>query len=186
MKQHWYLLNWNYETVKNGRGKQVRKLVYRGEYYRIRIQERHFLILKIAYGMLFVLLMVAYGLLSLCETQGSMLFLTGAPCMLAVIPLMYLGIGICCFLIAPRKMTSRDVHTSVYFMKIASKWAIALFGLSMTGELVFVIFRTLSGLEVKVSAEWLRLAYAALCLSDCCVILYLIRQFPAEALPNQL
>jgi hypothetical protein len=143
-KQHWYLRGWEYRESPDGGdgrdgGRGGGRLVYTGEMYTFRRTEKELRSLKIRTLLCFVAVACAYAAVALNESFRNEPAWAGAPMMLALIPMIYLGMGAISLLSVDRSMTYRAYHSSVKRLRVFAVIACALFAATCAGQLVHAI-----------------------------------------------
>jgi hypothetical protein len=173
---HWYLRNWEYEN---------NRLVYKGEYYRVGGNVSSLPSLKMAYGGLCMLQWILIIVLLFHISRGASLFFVGGSVALSMIPSIYLLAGVFQFLKIPDKMTYRDLHASIYRIRLSEKWSVCFFTVAFFGELFYIGFRLVSGLEIAWRSEALWLVGTQLAMDIPVIYLILLSKFREEVLPNE-
>ena len=134
----WYLRGWEYRENIDADGHCRGGLVYTGEYYSFGLSGDHFRQLKIRYLVLTAALLFCYVLCSLDTPTGSR-SVWGGACILAIIPLMYLLLGMCSLLRAKPEMTYRDRHLSWYRIHYSSMASVLLLAVAAVGQVIFIL-----------------------------------------------
>ena len=119
----WYFEGYQAETKLEENGKEKRVLVYRGEWYGLGPERRKLLRAKL------ICLALAAGstagvlLLNFFPAQGGRTPWVGGPCLLALVPLMFLWIGLANFLAAGAQWALRTYYAGYRRMR---RWTIVL------------------------------------------------------------
>ena len=130
-------------TDKNGRERNT--AVYRGEFFTINLDKTEFLRFRqtsVAYLSIITVLHVLAGFIN---NQGMRQFYVSLPYTIAFFPLLYLGMGIFHLPKTKLKFQSDEVRLSFDRMKTASISLLALLGVGIIGELVYLIGFSLPG-----------------------------------------
>lgn len=140
LKGDWYFEGYKGVMVprRNGRGMK-RELVYIGTYYHFDRPSAGIRRLKIAFVLLYVLALTAYLALNLAPFTAVAFPAVGIPLLLAVIPMIYHGIGIVSLCFAPEEMTIRNRYSSIRRIKRAVCVGLAFSAMTMVGDLWFLI-----------------------------------------------
>lgn len=173
---NWYLDGWEYR--QDSKGGKKRTLVYTGPYYSFNLSARGLIKLKAGY---LLLTLALFSVFLICETRstgGGMAFYSGVPTMLAIVPFIYLGMGVSCLMPAKSEMTYRSYYASMQRIIYSTRLSIALLGLGALGRLVHIAL-SLSGGTLDLRLELLCLLGEIFCLADIGVIFYLRRRIPA-------
>lgn len=183
--QHWYIRGWVYEDKLARNGSVQRELKYHGEYYRPFLSEQAFPRLKLLLTALLAAIYALYILYSLCGAAGGHVAYAGAGCVLAIIPLIFQGMGVCSLWTAPYQMPFRNYYASILRTKVASAVSGGLFFLSFCGEAVFmVLFWKENGFLH--ANEWLWLIGCALCAAMSFAIFFLLHRIHFDILPGKI
>jgi hypothetical protein len=182
---HWYLRSWAYEDRLRPDGTKARELVYQGEYYHVVGKSGTLLPLKLGYLASAVVLWLVLAVLLTHFSRGASLFFVGGPCGITLIPAIYLAIGCIQLLRVPEKMTYRDVQASYRRIRLASKWAVGLMAVCLVGEVFYLSYRLIGGLEIAWGAEGLWLGGSLLAVLAPAVNLWLLRRYRVELCPRE-
>ncbi len=135
-EQNWFLRGWAYRDSTDGK---KRRLVYTGEYYRLSVNGAARVRSKRLAAALYVLLAADYLAFETTLSQGGLVWYAGAPCLLAVIPLFYLGLGVWNFCRSEPYFTYRRMFAAYTRLRIGGRGVLALLGVGTAGQLVFVL-----------------------------------------------
>lgn len=107
---------------KNGKGS---KIVFRyiGDYYRLTIHDKEWIVLKWVFLVLFAVYIAVYEFLALRNTASNYELYISIPIILMVFPAYFLGYGVIANFFAKREMTLRSYRESIrriYFGSLAS------------------------------------------------------------------
>ena len=135
-EQNWFLRGWEYEdTPENGK----RRLVYRGEYYKLSVPpERRGRLKLLAAGLCLAMIGVYLGF-ETTMTQGGLAWYAGAPCLLAVLPMFYVTLGAVNFVLTEPYFTYRRMVAAFTRLRIGGRLTCLLLGLGALGQLVFLL-----------------------------------------------
>lgn len=183
--QHWYIRGWVYEDSLAKNGKVRRELKYRGEYYRPYLSEKQFRNLKLVYALLMAVTYVVYVWFSLGDALGGRVFYAGAGCVLAIIPLIFQGMGVFSLLGAPYRMPFRNYYAAVLRTKVASAFTAGLLGVSAVGEAVFMILHRNQANLVWLN-EWIWLGGCLLCAVAGFVMFFFLHELHFDILPGEI
>jgi uncharacterized membrane protein YhdT len=162
-KQHWYLRGWEYRETQADGG----DLVYRGERYVFRRTEKELRSLKIRTSLCFSAVVAAYIPAALSEGFRDEPAWAGAPLILALIPLIYLGMAVVNLWFVGRSMTYRVYHASVKRLRASSGISCALFAATCAGQSVHAVQ----------GRSWPSiLPESAVCLVGVCALFYMHRR----------
>ena len=168
----WFFEGYESETMTGPNGKEKHVLVYRGAWYGLGLETGKYRLCKLAFLCLVLVLTAAYLLISFFPSAGGMTRWVGAPCLLALVPLMFMWIGFVNFLAARDKWEAR-VHYAGY--RRLGRWTyVFLLPMAVTAvaEIVFMI-RT-----GPAAAEIPYLLGVLVCLACAVGICLLQRRFP--------
>ena len=154
-QQNWYLRGWEYRPTENGQ-----KLVYVREYYHLTAPKPLRLRQKLLMAALYLLQCVVYIGFETVPAQGGFVWYAGAPCLLAVIPLFYLGLGVWNYVRCEEYFTFRRQHAAFFRLRIGSLACLCLFGIGALGQTVFLLRY---GTMLNQKPEWFLLLGALFC-----------------------
>ncbi len=137
-EQNWYLRGWEYRDVPGPNGPK-RRLVYVREHYRLDLTEKRRTRVKLLAGLTYLLACGVYVGFETTMTQGGLAWYAGAPCLLAVIPLFYLGLGVWNLARAEEIFTFRRKYAVFTRLRVGGWAAAVLLGLGALGQGVFLI-----------------------------------------------
>lgn len=134
----WYFENYqaHYEINEKGRRKKV--LTYTGEYYGVRKGDS-LLRLRLLMTADALLLTAALLLIQFFPGIGGMLPWVGIPCMWALVPLIFLYIGLVNFLTCGGKWMARQYYAGYRRMKRSAIAITVLMSVTTLSHLVFLI-----------------------------------------------
>ena len=112
--QNWFLRGWEYREVPGRDGVPRRRLVYTREYYTLRLTKPARIRRKLLAGGLYLALCGAYLGFETTLSQGGLAWYAGAPCLLAVIPIFYLGLGVWNYIAAEEYFTYRRMRAAFF------------------------------------------------------------------------
>ena len=164
-----------YETqIKTGKnGKKKRELVYRGEWYGLGMIKAEYTLYKGVLFWIMLLLTAAFLIINFLPTAGGMTPWVGAPCLLSLVPLMFMWIGLVNFLIAKQEWEIRVFYAGYRRLK---RWTMVFFvpmGVTLVAELVYMIRIGPIGVEISYFSGVL---VSLLCAG---AVLLLQRRYPA-------
>lgn len=183
--QHWYIRGWVYEDTLNKNGKVTRELKYHGEYYRPYCSERGFRTRKIVFTVLLALIYVVYVGYSLHGSSGGRVPYAGAGCILAIIPLIFQGMGVASLWTAPYLMPFRNYYASILRTKVASAATAGLLAVSGVGEAVFML-RHRGQDTILWADEWIWLCGCLVCAAVSFAIFYALHTLHFDILPGEI
>lgn len=177
---NWYLRGWEYQAdaEKNGR----RKLVYKGEYYRLNMDKKSRRTAKIIAAAVYILACAVYLGFETTLTQGGFVWYAGAPCLLAALPLFYLGLGVFNLARAEERFTYRRMRAAFTRIRIGGKLSALLLGLGAVGQTVFVLRY---GHLLVLGPELWMLFGALFCALCAAVLVAFAKRLPCEELPRE-
>ncbi len=175
---NWFMDGWEYNTVDHS-GKIKRELVYKGAYYSLNLSSKGFRYLKAGYLLMTLAIYAVFLLFSSNGSQGGETFYSGLPCMLSIIPFIYLGMGVFCLMSAKDKMTYRSYYASIKRMTYSARLTAALLGLSVLGEVLYIVIHA-SDSDIHMNLELQRLFGALFCVAVTGAMLYLQKKFPVS------
>lgn len=173
---NWYLNGWVFDNVEQ-KGQVRRVLVYRGAYYGFSLSDKGLRSLKAGYLLLTLATYAVFFLLSMNGSQGGETFYSGVPGMMTIIPFIYLGMGVFCFVFTKVKMTYRAYYASIKRIIYSSRVAIVLLGLCTMGEVLFIAIHA-SDPDFHLNVELQRLFGVLFCTAATGVMLFLHKKFP--------
>ena len=182
---HWYLRGWEYEQQTQPDGKVRQVLIYHGEYYWTAGGTAPGY-LRWIYLASAVLLWAVLIILLTHISRGASLFFVGGACALTLIPAIYLAIGCIQVLRVPVIMTLRDMRSSYYRIRLASKWILALMLICLAGELFYLIFRLAGGYAIDWAGELIWLTGGIIGVVAPFADLRLLRRWPVEICPPSI
>lgn len=169
-QQNWYLRGWEYRETEKGK-----KLVYTREYYRLTADKPQRNRQKIAMAALFIALCAVYLAFELTPCQGGFVWYAGAPCLLAVIPLFYMGMGAVNYILCEEEFTFRRLHATFVRLRYGAVAAAILLGLGTAGQIVFL---ARYGASLNRRPEYIMLFGACFC-ALCSVAIYYLQKTTA-------
>ena len=174
---NWYLRGWEYRAVTKKNGKPGRELVFTGEYYRIAMDKKRRRTLKTAAAAVYVLMCAVYLGFETTLTQGGFVWYAGAPCLLAILPLFYLGLGVFNLVASEEYFTYRRMWAAYTRIRVEGKLSALLLGLGTVGQTVFVVsYRNVLSLQ----PELVMLFGALFCCACAIGLLILEKHTPYE------
>lgn len=174
---NWYLRGWEYHEVD---GKK--KLVYTGEYYTHGLSQRGLGRLKLAHGLLALILLVVFYAFASNGAPCGEVFYVGMPVLLTQIPLIYYLIGVVSFLFVKEKLTYRALRGSIMRIRVAAWIAASLLAVSLIGQIIWFLLSPPAGSGLQKAL--LYLAGTIVCTSILLLQLFLLRRFPAAVIPS--
>lgn len=170
--QNWYLRSWVQQEI-NGK----KQLVYTGEYYKLLLDPSARRNAKIAAAALYVLLCSVYLGIETTLSQGGLVWYAGAPCLLAVIPLFYLGLGVWNLVRTEEYFTYRRRYAAFTRLRIGGWGSCILLGFGTLGQAFFLLqYRHLLSLK----PELIFLFGALICFLLSAALLILKKNTPVE------
>jgi hypothetical protein len=132
----------DYEIVieEDEKGREKKKAVYRGDYYEVNIEK--FSLVKFKWYNI-VLFLVILGLQiagGFINNQGMYRFFIALPYVGMFLPLYFIATGVFRLPKENRKFRRDEVELSFNRIKKASTYSLVLFGMSILGEVIFLIF----------------------------------------------
>ena len=171
---NWFLNGWEYADTCGRSGKKRRVMVYKGAYYSFGLTARGLALLKTGYLVSTLALFAAFWIYSTDQTRSGAAFYSGVPCMLAIIPFIYLGMGVFCLTIAKSDMTYRSFYASVKRIKYSAIISVALVGVSVLGRVVYIVIHSVEELRGDIAG----LAPGVFCVAVLGALLFMHRRFP--------
>ena len=138
-EQHWYLQGWEYRDVPDKYGRPRKRLVYTREYYKLAMGPAKRRAAKLAAAVMYLLLLADYIGFETTMSQGGLAWYAGAPCLLAIIPLFYLGLGVWNLVRAEAYFTYRRKYAAFTRLRIGGRGAYILLGIGFLGQSVFLL-----------------------------------------------
>lgn len=135
--QNWFLRGWEYQSITRTDGTVKQELVYTREYYKL--TAAHPARVKCLAAALYITLCAVYLGFETTLSQGGLAWYAGAPCLLAVIPLFYLGLGVWNLVRAERYFTYRRLRAAYTRLRIGGWGVCVLLGLGTAGQLMFLL-----------------------------------------------
>lgn len=175
---NWYLRGWEYRAVTKKNGKPGRKLVYTGEYYRIAMDKKRRLAMKTSATAIYVLMCAVYLGFETTLSQGGFVWYAGAPCLLAILPLFYLGLGVFNLAASEDCFTYRRMRAAYTRIRVGGKISALLLGLGTVGQTVFVV--SYRNVLTKLKPELVMLFGALFCCACAIGLLILEKHTPYE------
>lgn len=183
--QHWYIRGWVYEDVLGRNGAVTHKLIYRGEYYRAYGPKGSFLRRKLLITVLLALIYGAYVGYSFRGPAGGRVFYAGAESMLAIIPMMFQGMGAVSLWAAPEKMPFRNYYAGILRTKVSSAATAVLLTASGVGEAVFMLLHRRQS-SIRWADEWIWLGGCLVCAAAGFCIFYTLHTLHFDILPGDI
>ncbi len=139
-KGDWYFEGYRSEIIpaSNRRG-QKRTFIYEGDYYSLGLPPKKRNAFKLCCFVLYIAAIATYLTMMLTTFTASAFFYVGIPSILAVIPLIYLGMGVVCLIAAPEQMTLRIRYSSLRRIGRATCCSMVFLSISLVGDLAFLI-----------------------------------------------
>lgn len=141
--------------------------------------------MKLVYALLVAVTYVVYVWFSLGDALGGRVFYAGAGCVLAIIPLIFQGMGVFSLLGAPYRMPFRNYYAAVLRTKVASAFTAELLGVSAVGEAVFMILHRNQANLVWLN-EWIWLGGCLLCAVAGFVMFFFLHELHFDILPGEI
>ncbi len=170
-RQNWYLRGWEYQDVTGENGAVRRRLVYTREYYRLSEPAKRTRY-KLMAAELYLILCGSYIALETTRAQGGFVWYAGAPALLAVIPIFYLGLGVFNFILSEKYFTYRRMWAAYTRLRIGGAFAAALLGVGFAGQTIFIC---IYGKALRLGPELVML-FGALIGALCAAGLLLLRK----------
>lgn len=162
----------DYETVTtvDDSGREIKKVVYRGKYYEVDLDEAGMRVFKRTSILIFIALIVAQVAGGFVDNQGMYQFYVALPYVFAFFPLLYIGAGVL-RLPGEKRMYRRDeVGLTYERMKTSSRIMLSFLLIGLVGEVVFILFVATVG---ELSREFIYLAINAVSVA---MLFYSIRR----------
>lgn len=169
----WFFEGYEAELRTDAKGREKKVLVYRGEWYGLDMEPGAQRRCKAAVAVLTAVMTAVYLLVSFFPTPGGMSRWVGVPLLLALVPLMFLWIGLFNFLFAREKWEIRVYYAGYRRIKRSLPAMMAILAFSAVGEIVYMIRSAAFG------AELLYLLGLCLCLLCAGGLLAIQRRCPA-------
>lgn len=170
--QNWYLRGWEYQERTGDNGKSRRTLVYTREYYKISAGEKERRCAKLAAVLIYLALCGVYVWFETTMSQGGLVWYAGAPCLLAIIPIFYLGLGVYNFAATEEYFTYRRMYAAYTRLRVGGKLTAMLLGIGTMGQLVFLLRY---GSALALGPELIML-FGALWCAVCAAVLVLLQK----------
>ncbi len=135
----WFFEGYEAELRPGRNGKEKRVLVYRGEWYGLGMEPKKYRRFKLAVLGLMLALTAIYFIISFFPAAGGMTTWVGAPCLLALVPLMFMWIGLVNLLTAKEKWELRVLYAGYRRLKRWSIVLLVLMAVTLAAEAVFMI-----------------------------------------------
>lgn len=141
----------DYEIVikEDEKGREKEKAVYRGNYYEVEIGKFSLKKFKWYNIILFVVVLALHISAGFINNQGMYRFYIALPYVAAFLPLYFLATGVFRLSIEKRKFRRDEVDLSFKRVKKASTYLLILFGMSVLGEVIFLIFFANNGYQLE-------------------------------------
>lgn len=179
--------DWHFEGYKgvmvprrHGKGMK-RELVYIGTYYSFGRPEPALRRLKLCFALLYALALGVYLSLNLAPFTAVAFPAVAIPLLLAVIPMIYLAIGVVSLCMVPMEMTVRNRYASVRRMSRSVCVALAFSALTMVGDLWFLLAFRGSYFQ----SEWLFPPLCTVMLAALSAIWYLLLKNPLKPVQKE-
>jgi hypothetical protein len=141
----------DYEIVieEDEKGREKKKAVYRGNYYEVDITKLNLKQFKWANIIFLVIILASQIAGGFINNQGMYRFYIALPYVAAFLPLYFLIMGIFRLPNEKRKFRRDEVDLSFKRVKKASTFLLILFGMSVLGEVIFLIFFANNGYQLE-------------------------------------
>ena len=135
----WYFEGYQSEEVLDRSGRTRQRLVYRGEWYGLGLEPAALRRCKLLCLALAAVCTVVYFLINLFPAQGGMTPWVGGPCLLALVPLIFLWIGLVNFLPARTEWELRVLYAGYRRLKRWNIVFLALMAVTLAAEAAYMI-----------------------------------------------
>lgn len=183
-KQNWYLRGWTYSEQISPSGFLKKALIYTGEYYLVRLHKKSFYRVKFWSALETSAIYVLYIWISLLSPQGSRVVYVGAAAILAIIPLMFQGMGVFCLLRSPQCMSYRDYCAGWRRTMTASVLTAILFSESFLGQSIFLILYIRKGLP-DLFREWIWFGGSLFSAAFAYILFFMLKRVQVDILSNE-
>lgn len=170
----WFFEGYQSEEVLDRNGRTRQKLVYRGEWYGLGLEPAAFLRCKLICLALSVAYTVVYFLINLFPAQGGMTPWVGAPCLLGLVPLIFLWIGLINFLPSRLEWELRVLYAGYRRLKRWNLVFLILMAITLAAETVYLVQN-----PAQAGAELLYFLGVIVCVALSAGLLILQRKCPA-------
>lgn len=148
MKERKYKEDYALEQYIDERGKEKRRAVYRGKWYRLRADAAEKKKLQLVSVLTCVAFAAVYLFYMKLSTPSAWCMYVLPVCAAGLIPLLYWAMGLFAMLRAPEKMTSIDKENGIGRVMRSAMGCMILMGTACVGD---IIFMARSG---NFTAEW--------------------------------
>lgn len=179
-RNDWFLRGWEQVRTTDAKGRTKTDLVYTGEYYDFPVEAPR-LQIKVTLGVCLVVLLGFYFPMSLGPALGNRTFYVNAPCFLAIIPLLYAGIGIFWLLVTPGAMTYRRLHVSARRLELACMPGMLLMGITAAAQ-TFCMIRSFS--EISLFWDFFLLFGSVISGGQYAIAYKLMKKYPMSVCPE--
>lgn len=152
----WYFEGYQPELKLDERGRERQVLVYRGAWYGLGLEPQAYRRCKLVCLGLSALLSAAYLLISFFPGRGGMTPWVGGPCLLALVPLMFLWIGLVNFLPAKEQWELRVLYAGY---RRLGRWSAVFLTMMVITLIAEIIYMARTG----PAGEWLYLLGTLVC-----------------------
>ena len=141
----------DYEIVveEDEKGREKKKAVYRGNYYEVDIEQISLKRFKWYNIILLVIILAVHITVGFINNQGMYRFFIALPYVAVFLPLYFLATGVFRLPIDKRKFRRDEVDLSFKRVKKASTYLLILYGISIIGEVIFLIFFVNNGYQLE-------------------------------------
>ena len=180
MQRHgsWFFEGYEAETRTLPNGKEKRVLVYRGAWYGLGLEKKQYRLCKLAFLGLCLVLTGTYLLISFFPTAGGMTPPVGVPCLLALVPLMFMWIGLVNLLLSKEKWETRVHYAGYRRLRLWTYIFLPLMAVTAAAEIIFILRADAAGAEIPY------LLGTLVCLLCGVGILLLQHRFPVTVVGN--
>ena len=127
------------EVQLDRKGRERRVLVYRGAWYGLGLEKDAYRSGKLVCAGLTALMTAAYLLINFFPAEGGMTPWVGAPCLLALVSLIFLWIGVVNFLLAREKWELRVLYAGYQRVRFWTVVFLVLMALTGLAEGVYLL-----------------------------------------------
>ena len=170
----WYFEGYQSEEVLDRNGRTRQKLVYRGEWYGLGLEPAAFLRCKLICLVLGLVCTVVYFLINLFPAQGGMTPWVGGPCLLGLVPLIFLWMGLINFLPSRLEWELRGLYAGYRRLKRWNLVFLVLMAITLVAEIVYLVRN-----PEQAGAELLYVLGVIICVVLSAGLLILQRRWPA-------
>jgi len=144
-----YVDDYEIVTEEDEKGREKRRAVYRGNYYEVEIAKISWSKFKWFNIILLVMILSFHIAGGFINNQGMYQFFIALPYVAAFLPLYFIATGILRIPTKKKQLRRDQVELSFERVKKASTYLLLLFGMSILGEVIFLIFFENKGYQME-------------------------------------